>query len=442
MAKLYEDISTGPTDVPLRGPPNRWEGPDVSVTCFASTLSAHYYQVPPLLRQIMEAVQAEEARRHQPSQDSRPSPKPKEQSLRTLSSSASKPPPAHPILKKARGPSASGPRPTARFVSPHESDEDEEDEIPSSGSTATGSEVPIYAVSPKKKTPIAPAKKHIAPLSAPTAKMRALKSKRPDAHPNSTSDTPREKRSSVGSNTNGQSLTNLIVERPLEQVTSPSEESVSSFTSLEQPVMSEKARGKQPIKPLRPMGELNGVLKQKPPRRTSVNHEQPTMKRQEMPTLPQAQSLIDLTGHSRRSSGASKSTFGIGSLESASAGGGAPPSMSRSSSHTGYDRSTARPPGMGLITGATTSTSNIAAQGTILDQSGLSALPLPTILGELPSHHFNSIEAPAPSILDSRLVPTQPTTAASVPLGRTKSQLTLLLEREKARIGNKPRSKS
>lgn len=30
LARLYEDISVGPTAVPLHGPPNRWEGPDVS----------------------------------------------------------------------------------------------------------------------------------------------------------------------------------------------------------------------------------------------------------------------------------------------------------------------------------------------------------------------------------------------------------------------------
>jgi hypothetical protein len=30
LAILYEDISLGPTFVPLKGPPNRWEGDDVS----------------------------------------------------------------------------------------------------------------------------------------------------------------------------------------------------------------------------------------------------------------------------------------------------------------------------------------------------------------------------------------------------------------------------
>jgi len=36
----------------------------------------------------------------------------------------------HPILKKSRGPSASGPRPTARFISPHESEDDSDPTSP------------------------------------------------------------------------------------------------------------------------------------------------------------------------------------------------------------------------------------------------------------------------------------------------------------------------
>lgn len=34
LARIFEDISLGPTIVPLRGPPNRWEGPDVSCTMY------------------------------------------------------------------------------------------------------------------------------------------------------------------------------------------------------------------------------------------------------------------------------------------------------------------------------------------------------------------------------------------------------------------------
>ncbi|KAM3425847.1 hypothetical protein NHJ13734_009876 [Beauveria thailandica] len=30
LARIFQDISLGPTVVPLKGPPNRWEGPDTS----------------------------------------------------------------------------------------------------------------------------------------------------------------------------------------------------------------------------------------------------------------------------------------------------------------------------------------------------------------------------------------------------------------------------
>jgi hypothetical protein len=120
--------------------------------------------------------------------------------------------------------------------------------------------------------------------------------------------------------------------------------------------------------------------------------------------------------------------------------------MARSQSHQGYERpsdfSNARVPNQGLFTGATASTTNIAAQGTIIDQSGLGSMPIPSAFSRrdddiLPQHRQSFS-----SILDSRLTPTQPSPLASVPLARTRSQLTLLLEREKSRMGNKPRSRS
>ncbi|CAM1501715.1 Fc.00g036990.m01.CDS01 [Cosmosporella sp. VM-42] len=428
LAKLYEEISTGSTAVPLKGPPNRWEGPDI----------------PPLLRQIMEAVQAEEAKLLQPPQEpSLPgrSTRPSELgALKTLSSSASKPPPPHPILKKARGPSSSGPRPTARFVSPHGSED--EDDIPSSGSTAaTGSEQPMYVVpSVKKKAAMLSTKKFSAAPAA--AKRRPQMPKR------------RSSQSSGGSSAGSrygsvQRSVHPIAEHSSEAVISPSEDSTSSSASQKQLVMSEKARGKQPVVPLRPTSERNGVPRKE--NQVPARQELPIIRRQDKaaplqkPALPQAQSLIDLPSHPRRGSAASRPTFGKGSRESGSIGLEAPPMMARSHSHTGYNYSkqqtTRRPPAVGLFTGATASTTNIAVQGTILDQSGMGSLPLPSILdhGE-PTHHL-PIQRTSSSILDSRLTPTQPSTSASVPLGRTKSQLTLLLERERTRNGNKPRSK-
>lgn len=92
----------------------------------------------------------------------------------------------------------------------------------------------------------------------------------------------------------------------------------------------------------------------------------------------------------------------------------------------------------GLFTGATASTTNIAAQGTIIDQSGLGSLPVPDAFGK---YHDDDLQrTSSTNILDSRMMtPTQPKSTVNVPLARTRSQLTLLLEREKARNGDKPR---
>ncbi|KAK7422318.1 hypothetical protein QQZ08_009540 [Neonectria magnoliae] len=424
LAKLYEDISVGPTFVPLKGPPNRWEGPDI----------------PPIIRQLMEAVQAEMPPLPPP-QESRPLTKPSDSGLRTLSSSASKPPPPHPILKKARGPSSSGPRPTARFVSPHESAD--EDEIPSSGSTAaTISEAPVYVVSsPKKKVSVPPTKKFVAVSAA--SKRRPSLPKRQSADSGS-----REPGSSSGSRYAAvQRNVTPITEQDSELVTSASEEGVFSVPQ-ERPVMSEKALGKQPAIPRRPVSERNGPSKQETTTLSQLDRLRPVGYAR--PSIPQAQSLVDLPGHTkRRESGASRSTSGVGSLESGSGLNGAP-SMARSQSNGGYDRSkypsNCRSHATGLFAGSKaeikTETSNIAVKGTILNQSGFGSMPLPSMLDDLPNHHSITTQPQISSLLESRLTPTQPTTSASVPLGRTKSQLTLLLEREKTRNGSMPRSKN
>ena len=84
------------------------------------------------------------------------------------------------------------------------------------------------------------------------------------------------------------------------------------------------------------------------------------------------------------------------------------------------------------------SMTNIAAQGTIIDQSGLGSLRVHgTLAGPDDGHAWPS--SLSPSLLDTRFVPTQPSTSVIVPLGRTKSQLTLLLERDQARGGSKLR---
>lgn len=86
--------------------------------------------------------------------------------VKEIQSSALRPPPAHPILKKPSGPPPTGPRPTARFASPHVSEEEPEnqDDIPSSGSTITpGLEMRAVTIkSPPKKKASGAGRKHVA----------------------------------------------------------------------------------------------------------------------------------------------------------------------------------------------------------------------------------------------------------------------------------------
>ncbi|KAK1590836.1 uncharacterized protein LY79DRAFT_669565 [Colletotrichum navitas] len=148
VAKLWEHISYGPTFVPLKGSPNRWEGP--STPRFNSQHESDPLLSAQQMNQDIKMISEQSA-------------------LKELSASSSRPPPPHPILKKTRGDSKSGPRPTARFVSPPESaDEDyKTSEGASSGSTAaSGLEMRISSIasptkSSKKKAPT-PAKRFVA----------------------------------------------------------------------------------------------------------------------------------------------------------------------------------------------------------------------------------------------------------------------------------------
>ncbi|KAG5749144.1 hypothetical protein H9Q69_011599 [Fusarium xylarioides] len=428
LAKLYEEISVGPTFVPLKGPPNRWEGPDI----------------PPLIKQILEAAKSQATPSLAQTQGSRPS-KPTDSALRTLSSSASKPPPAHPILKKARGPSSSGPRPTARFVSPHESAD--EDEIPSSGSTAaTVSEAPVYVTDPpKKKMTIAPPQK-LAPSSPVTSKKATQLSKSSSSAESAAREAGAGKSSGPRNGTLQRPV--LHVARTNVEYDQPASRAMNGMTREGRPYpMSEKARGKLPAVPVRPVTYRNEVVKDVIEEETqpSPPKDRPRSIHREKGVLPQARSLINLANHGpRRGSGASsRSTIGVGSLESGRSQ--ETPPMARSHSHGGYEQpkphNNIRAPG--LFTEATSSTSNVAVTGTILDQSGFgSTSDLSTIDHSRLEHHTIPVVPPQPSILDARFTPTPPTTTASVPLGRTKSQLTLLLEREKARSGDRSRPRN
>lgn len=430
----------------------------------SSFLNSRYSQltflvkIPPLLRQIIEAAAAAEAQQqHQqatprpvlepstkeqsqpqqlhPAQASRSPTKPTDASTKILSSSASKPPPTHPILKKARGPSSSGPRPTARFISPQESAEEDEkeSEFPSSGSTiATDNRA--YITSPTKKT-FNSTKKFVASTTA--AKRRPLLPRRQSSQTSGNTEAgTRESGSSAGSKHAGNSTAKQVNS----QAASASDDSSSSVPTerpAERPTISAKAAGKRPAVQRRRTSEKKHLTKQEP-RPPVAPIRSPPAEPVRAAALTQARSMVNLPGHSRTASGKD--------LPSSALSPEAPTMMARAQSHTGYEHrretSIGRAPLQGLFTGATASTTNVAAQGTILDQSGLDTTALPGMLDQHRQRHMIPGQSPSSSLLDSRFTPTQPTTLGSVPLGRTKSQLTLLLERENAKIGNRPRSKS
>ncbi|KAK3693961.1 hypothetical protein B0T22DRAFT_57009 [Podospora appendiculata] len=101
LAKLFEQVSLGPTFVRLRAPVIRIHGPPIS---------------PELLRRLEQGQIPE----RNPSKSNMKSPTP----------SASRPPPPHPILKKTSEHSTPETRPTARFAEPQPPDEqDDDDEI-------------------------------------------------------------------------------------------------------------------------------------------------------------------------------------------------------------------------------------------------------------------------------------------------------------------------
>ncbi|PSS28021.1 hypothetical protein M430DRAFT_162048 [Amorphotheca resinae ATCC 22711] len=149
IAGLFSHISHGQSFVPLRGPPNRDEG------------------TPPMVweRTARAGPRGSSSTTVSRSHQGRPS--------TTSSSTTSRAPSVmpHPILKKSRGPSTTGPRPTARFISPHESEDESMSSAsfnshvtvqpPSPGSPSSKTEKKAAATSGtvSKKSPVAVRKK-------------------------------------------------------------------------------------------------------------------------------------------------------------------------------------------------------------------------------------------------------------------------------------------
>jgi len=354
----------------------------------------------------------------------------------------------HPILKKCRGDSKSGPRPTARFNVPESGNEEDEKskEDSSSGSTSAkglqmrsaSSMTATPPKSDKKRTPT-PTKKFLANTST---KRRPTLPRRPSSQSSTSSEiTAREGPGSAAS----RHVTTQRTVEPIAEQGGAGDATVSQVAEVSAPqgsAASSKTAGKRtgPRSPttkrfsqadLAQLGSVGGSTLQKKGQTGAPSAQEKGKGKEQVPMAASSPSTGD-------SSAVVKPKLQrVQSSDLASKTSKAPSPMTRSHSHldTRKARDSGRSLPVGLTSGAaTTKTSTDPAAGTIIGID--EPYPdLPTRLDEENSDHVQ--QSSSSSLLDSRFVPTQPSTAPTLPLGRTKSQLTLLLEKEKERKGGK-----
>lgn len=338
-------------------------------------------------------------------------------------------PQPHPILKKARVDSKSGPRPTARFA--------EEDGDASSGS-ASPAGVEMRRTSSemrreRKKGP-APKKQFHASVGA---KRRPALPRRISSQSSASPDTAGKEEGARGAKQGQRRSTEeagpaaVVSEKP------PSSKMVGKRLAVRPGLerrISHEAAGKRAAG--RPGLE----------RRISHEASRKAAGNQRSGPVPHTRSLEDVRRqHPGIPQGGSDGSNGLNAgkiepMQAAQAPDTDPkprPSVPRSQTLAEPRRpepspvKAARP---ALAAEPTASTTTVAAQGTIID---FDRPPPQPPMATVPEAEDISLprQPSATSLLESRLAPTQPSAAPAVPLGRTRSQLTLLLERERERLG-------
>ncbi|POS78265.1 hypothetical protein DHEL01_v203349 [Diaporthe helianthi] len=482
LAHMWEQIASGPTFVPLRGPPNRWEPP------------------PKPVRSMHETDAAQPAQGHAVGSQT-----PETQSsfgkgaVYGLTPSSSRPPPAHTILKKPRGPSTSGPRPTARFVDvPDSEDEVSQQDGGDSAGISTKKKPDIRAssssISPAKIDRKPAPKKFVA--SSAASKRRPVLPRRQSSQSSTGSATtadpsPRDtasasriasnqqssnlssRDSSPSKRQNGSGLPSHTAELTSRsrasgkksQVLGSGRESTSD-TSQDANVQGEsresapaktppsaskgisyqpslpqsqgilgeaasaKVLGKRPESVASPpggkvlphkikLGDYDGL--------SGMQRSPPRSVPQSMqPTASAANPAGTIEPSRRRSAQEDKSRDYKGQGDAT--GSSAAPKMARSRSNNESKRMSSG----GLKSSSVVGLSNIAVAGGFDFETPRARPPQ----DEIPPLGAGQPDIRAASVLDSRLTPTQPSPNPPPPLGRSKSQLTLVLERERARSGD------
>ncbi|KAF3768678.1 hypothetical protein M406DRAFT_327098 [Cryphonectria parasitica EP155] len=492
LARLWEQIASGPTAVPLRGPPV--PPPPLSRPPIPHAQSMHESD---RSEQPLDGDPRNTRSKAQAAQTSMPLPQ-------SLAPSSSRPPPSHPILKKPRGPSNSGPRPTARFVDVPDSEEDETTQQ-SSGSPQNGNGASQSDSTGKNRVPARSAPRTRSPSKTErksaagkkfVASSNALK-RRPVLPRRQSS---QSSTGSAGSDTtvkDGDSPTPRQSHLHQSSVVAASKEdsfsgrqAVSGLTSpAEVPQLSAKQLGKLPAVETEPTNQttakgpqqsgLRTVMNAKPPKRTSSplsqgektkasteasrecaksTIEKPaadTTVLSNSPPVPSNKSLGSLDGATGRKTpqrtglGRNHESTKEKAEETRVAGNvprrpssvhatGAAPAMVRLKSNEPKRMSPGPVSAGSFKSPSVVGMSKLAVKGGF-DFETPRARPFDE---DLPPLGADEPDIRKTSVLDSRFTPTQPNPAPAPPMGRSKSQLTLLLERDKSRSGDRPRNGS
>jgi hypothetical protein len=352
----------------------------------------------------------------------------------TMSSSSSRPPPPHPILKKSRGPSTSGPRPTARFVSPHDSEDEapKEDDTSSGGTATKGMQMRGPAKSAvkgeKKSTPTG---RKFTASSAAKRHSRPVLARRPSSQ--SSVDTSTK----GGSHATGSRTGTGGRPDSVEQSTTASLASPSSSTLVNSPGLSAKAAGKRPMEAspekhrTTDRGILSSAQSRTPPVIVHHQREAAAAQGQKFELSGSSPARSDEAGRAVKMVRAEtpRSHLRLGSPAQPTA-----PMMARSQSnietqhHRPRELHSGRPLPQSMITPKSTPVTKKEADVTIqvqFDSESVKAQGGGGMARDLP----DSIAIASRPSTSSLYTPTQPSPTPAPFLGRSKSQLTLLLEK-------------
>ncbi|RYO78628.1 hypothetical protein DL766_008037 [Monosporascus sp. MC13-8B] len=435
LARLFEEISNGPTFVKLRGPPNRYEPPSQPSSPTRSPVQPSSSQTIP---KISKAEQGDPELRVE---------------KKTVAPSSSKKTPGKPILKKPRGPSASGPRPKTRFASPPlppgsdaEDGGSRDSEAASSASTAvaSGGESKVSggpsAKEPRKKTTTAGVPKKKGPTFVASAASR----RRP-AMP---------RRQSSQSATGGSEVTSRETGKSVKKEVSPER------TPEAEPKLSTKAAGKRParqVAPAAPSATAAPTVTESSS--SSSGHDTITTgKAQDAPTMIQTKRTPGQQPKPTEDKMADESTkVEVDQVKATKpkpharddVQERARPETASRAAHSPQVTGAPRRGSGGVTRGhrvlntltssSTAQTSKATAQGTIIEFD--ENLPTKQLREQAMNfqHEHGTPGSSSSKPLDPRFIPTPPSAVAAVPLGRSKSQLTLLLGRQAEKKDKKPR---